>query len=259
MKISLWLWVVALVVAALAARYQRTTGPTVPITGEAALGAATFRYSLPRTHAGDGDQKVDIRPGAGDAEGVLEWQLLGAGDAWTRVPMRREGESLRADLPHQPMTGKLAYRVTLARGDARLTLPARHPAVIRFRGDVPPAVLLPHILAMIAALLLGARGALEVFNRPPRFRGLTDGTLAALLVGGFVLGPLVSWYAFHAPWGGFPLGNDPTDNKTLLAFLVWLAAAIAVRRAKRPGPWVVFAALVMFAVYLVPHSISMPR
>jgi uncharacterized membrane protein len=112
---------------------------------------------------------------------------------------------------------------------------------------------------MIGALLLAARAALEVFSRAPRFQGLTDWTLVVFFIGGLVLGPLVAWYAFRSAWSGFPVGNDPTDTKTLIALLGWLVAAVAVRRAKHPAPWVVGAALVTFAVYLIPHSISMPH
>lgn len=259
MKTTYWLWIIALVIAAFAAHYQRTTGPTYPLSGKAALGAATITYTLPRTHAGPGDQPVEIPSSAADAVGVLEWQPLGAGDTWTAVPMRRVGERLRADLPHRAMGGKIAYRVTLSRGGQRLVLPRRGSAVIRFRGDVPAWVLVPHILAMIVALLLAARVALEAFHRPPRFRALTDWTTAMLFIGGFVLGPLVEWYGFRRAWGGFPVGNDPTDNKTLLALVGWLAATLAVRRAKRPAPWVAFAALLTFLVYLIPHSVAMPR
>lgn len=259
MKATVWLWIVAVLVTVFLARHQRTTGPTYPISGKTSLGAATFKYRLERTHAGAGDQRIEIRPGAPEAEGTLEWRLLGSTGPWTSVAMRHEGGALVAAVPHQPAGGKVEYRVTLQGGDQQIVLPGKGPAVMRFRDDVPAWVLIPHILAMFGAMLLSTRAGLEAFNRPSKFRRLTDWTVVVLLIGGFIFGPLVTWYAFGSAWGGFPLGSDPTDNKTLLAMIGWLAAAIAVRRARHPSPWVVFAALLMFLVYLVPHSIAAPR
>jgi len=85
-------------------------------------------------------------------------------------------------------------------------------------------------------------------------------TLVGITLGGLVLGPIVQKYAFDAFWTGWPLGGDLTDNKTAAMWLAW-AAALAVR-GRRPDPadrvarWsTVLAALVMIAVYCVPHSL----
>jgi hypothetical protein len=88
---------------------------------------------------------------------------------------------------------------------------------------------------------------------------LTLRTLAATFLGGFPLGLLVSGYAFGQPWGGFPIGNDATDNKTLLAFLGWIIATLAVFRGRNPRATVLAAAALMLFVYLVPHSFAMPH
>jgi hypothetical protein len=77
-----------------------------------------------------------------------------------------------------------------------------------------------------------------------------------MIPGGFVLGPVVQKFAFGAYWTGWPFGGDWTDNKTLAALVAWLVAWAICRwwpRFQRPA--VLFAAIVMFAVYLIPHSI----
>lgn len=260
MKISLWLWIAALLVTLFVARHQRVTGPTYPISGTARLGGTAFAYVLERTHAGAGGHRVIVRPGAADAEGVLEWRVVGdaTGRQWAE-PMARQGETLVAELPHQPVTGKLAYRVTITRGADRVVLPPQGEAVIRFRNDVPAWVLIPHILTMFGAMLVSTRGGLELFHPKPRFRLYADTTVLLLIAGGIVLGCLVSGYAFGQPWGGFPLGDDPTDNKTLVALIGWIAAAIAARRTANPRGWIALAAIVLIAVYVIPHSVSMPK
>jgi uncharacterized BrkB/YihY/UPF0761 family membrane protein len=78
--------------------------------------------------------------------------------------------------------------------------------------------------------------------------------MALLVVGGLVLGPIVQKYAFDAYWTGWPFGTDLTDNKTAAAFLSWLIVWRYVGRSKQPWKWVLGAAVVTLAVFLIPHS-----
>jgi len=253
------LWLVSLLLTLVFGYWQRVSGPTWPLSGRAPLAGGSFAWRLERTHAGAGDHVVVVRPGAAGATGALEWREHGAPSAWTRLEMRRAGDALIAALPHRAPGGKLDYRVRIGSGGTGVTLPPGGQAVLRFRNDVPAWVLIPHIVCMLGALALGTRAALEAFRREPRLKGLTLRTIAALFLGGFPLGCAVSAYAFGRPWGGFPLGNDATDDKTLIAFLGWLAAGVAVFTLRRPRGWVVAAALLMLVVYLIPHSFAPPR
>ncbi len=75
-----------------------------------------------------------------------------------------------------------------------------------------------------------------------------------------ILGPFVQRDAFGEYWTGFPWGYDLTDNKTLIMWAVWIAAvALLGGGSKRVGvaarAAVLVAALVMTAVYLIPHSL----
>jgi hypothetical protein len=62
-------------------------------------------------------------------------------------------------------------------------------------------------------------------------------------------------FAFGVAWSGFPLGMDLTDNKTLIAFLFWIAALVAGRKGKAARPFVIAASLVTLLIFLVPHSL----
>ncbi|MGE5437947.1 MAG: hypothetical protein ACM3O3_12010, partial [Syntrophothermus sp.] len=55
-------------------------------------------------------------------------------------------------------------------------------------------------------------------------------------------------------WTGFPFGYDLTDNKTAIAFAGWLIALLAVLMKKRERVFIIFAAILMFIVFLIPHS-----
>jgi hypothetical protein len=165
------------------------------------------------------------------------------------------GGTLKAEMPLQPVAGKLMYRVEIQKGDQTVTLPGPDPIVIRFRGDVPVLVLILHLIAMFGAMLFAARAGLEYFSKEPKLRKLTYWTIGFLFVGGFILGPLMQYYSFNAWWTGWPFGTDLTDNKTAIALVAWIVAAAALSRSKKPARWSLGAAIIMFAVYLIPHSV----
>jgi hypothetical protein len=104
-------------------------------------------------------------------------------------------------------------------------------------------------------MLLSTRTGLEVFADQPQLKRLTGWSLAFLAVGGLVFGPIMQKFAFDAYWTGWPFGSDLTDNKTAVAVLAWLVAAFALRRSRKPKVWVVGAAVVVLAVFLIPHSL----
>jgi hypothetical protein len=116
--------------------------------------------------------------------------------------------------------------------------------------------MIPHILVMFLAMLWSNRAGLEALRPGGRLARLTSWSLGLMVLGGLVFGPAVQRYAFGQFWTGFPLGYDLTDNKTLIACLAWLAAAVALRRAGSAGRWwVLGAALVTLVIFMVPHSL----
>ena len=72
-------------------------------------------------------------------------------------------------------------------------------------------------------------------------------------MGGLILGPIVQKYAFNEWWAGIPFGWDLTDNKTLIAILVWLMA-LEMLRKKSSAFWVVVASIVTMVIFAIPHS-----
>ncbi|MBU1707483.1 hypothetical protein KKB28_06170, partial [bacterium] len=80
------------------------------------------------------------------------------------------------------------------------------------------------------------------------------GAAGLTLVGGMILGPVVQNYAFGAFWTGVPFGWDLTDNKTLIAMVGWVIAFIATRRNPPARIWVLGASLLMFIIFMIPHS-----
>ena len=74
-----------------------------------------------------------------------------------------------------------------------------------------------------------------------------------LFLGGMIFGPIVQKFAFDEFWAGVPFAWDLTDNKTLVAVLFWAFALWTNRTKPRPALTIV-AAIVMLAIYAIPHS-----
>jgi len=79
-------------------------------------------------------------------------------------------------------------------------------------------------------------------------------TLCLFIAGGFILGPIVQFYAFNELWTGIPFGWDLTDNKTLIALIFWIFAVVMNRKKERPL-YTALAAFVLLLVFSIPHSL----
>lgn len=253
MRSSAVLWILAVVLTLFSASWQRRTGPTHPIKGKATVAGQALSYRFERTHKGAGDQEVKFAAPEGVTAKVL-WRKHGGDPTFTELPMERRGGELVAELPWQPPAGVLKYRVVAEANGERVEIPADGVVTIRYTGDVPAPIMVTHILLMIAAMLLSARAGLECLAREPRLKLYTHLAIGVLFVGGFIFGPLVLKNAFGFWWTGWPIGTDITDNKTLVAMAGWLIALFGVHRMPRPRAWVAFGVLLLFLVFMIPHS-----
>lgn len=86
-------------------------------------------------------------------------------------------------------------------------------------------------------------------------------------IGTVPLGYYVAYVAFGTGWGGIPIGNDITDNKTLLMVIYWGILLLlrldiprkreSLRRVSNKGFVFLFllGILITIIVYMIPHSI----
>ena len=261
------LWVGAVLIMAGAAIYQRRTGPTYPLRGEVTVGADAYSYELVRSQETIERARVALpRPGSGSS-GTMTYRRYPTSDAFTTVPLAEEvgedGPELAGYLPIQPAAGKVEYYVELRTADGAARIPNEvgedANIILRYKDPVPAPLLIAHVIAMFFTVLIGMRTGLGALFAPGNIRTLVWVTLIGMTVGGLVLGPFVQKYAFGEYWTGFPWGYDLTDNKLLIMWVVWVAAASAlgVKPKRKAGPGRVtvgVAALVMTVVYLIPHS-----
>lgn len=247
-------WSLAVVITLASAVYQRMSGPTYPLRLRAGFGGAAESFRLPRSAETTGDAVVSV-PAPAPVQGWLDWKRFKTDDAWSRVPLVREGDRLVGRLPRQPAAGKIVYELSLQKAPEEAADSLPRPVVLRFKDPVPGWIIIPHVLIMFTGMLFSTAAGLAALDKKRNPRRLVLWTVALLFLGGFVLGPLVQKFAFGVAWAGFPAGSDLTDNKTLVAFLFWCAALIAGRKGRPARPFVLAASLVTILVFLIPHSL----
>jgi hypothetical protein len=235
------------------------TGPTYPKRGNVEIGSEKLNYALIRTWENEEHEadrhgaRISVEAPEG-IDGEIRYKRLGTNDEWTVLQMQRDEGEIYAMLPNQPAAGKLLYIVTLTDGVSFVEL-TDEPVRIRFKDYIPGWIPLPHVLLIFIALLFSTMTAVEAIRRGNRVMTYTLLTLLSMLIGGLIMGPIMQKYAFGAYWTGWPFGQDLTDNKTLVAFIVWLIAFLVLRRNPKNRFWPVFAAVITLAVFVIPHSV----
>ena len=248
------LWVIAVIFTVSLVIYQRATGPTYPVRGSVDIEGETVKFKLLRTHNTGINAPVEIQVASKSISGKVTYKRFKSFDEWTTVELKNKDGYLVSSIPFQPPAGKVEYHVSLFKNGKEYQL-NEEPAVIRFKGAVPAAVLTPHIFFMFFSLLFGVRAGMEAIFRRKDTLFYTGVALFTVTIGGLILGPIVQKYAFDAYWTGWPFGHDLTDNKTAVIFIFWLIAFLKLRKNPAHKTMVVVATVVMLIVYIIPHSV----
>lgn len=247
-------WTAALLITIAAAMYQRTTGPTYPKRVKAVIDGTEYPLSLKRSQTNTHPCRIKLEVPA-DVSGVLNYKRFRVDEEWTVLPMEHDGTVLSAMLPSQPAAGKLEYYLVLtAPSGQQVDIAREQPVIIRFKGNVPALIMIPHILIMFLAMLLSNLAGITAASGRTEQKRYGQWALWLLLAGGMILGPIVQKFAFGEFWTGIPFGWDLTDNKTLIAVIAWMVAVVMNRKQQRPA-YTVAAAIILLLVYSIPHSL----
>lgn len=245
-------WFIAFFVTIAAVIYQRMTGPTYPVDITITTDTTDYKFDLPRSHGGETDCLVEIEVPV-SFSGEIVYRRFPTAEPWDTIELMRVDDHLIAYLPQQPPAGKLEYHVNLREYDRPIELGLEENIVIRFKGEVPTWALMPHVIFMFLAMLWSNATGIQALTGIKAYKRNAFITLILFVVGGLILGPVVQKYAFGAYWTGWPFGEDLTDNKVLASVIVWIVAILVDRKKDRP--WLVIAAaLFLFAIYMIPHS-----
>lgn len=247
------IWALALVITLIAAIYQRKTGPTYPQSYKIQIGSDIYKGELLRTHAGDKECLLEVPIDDKEITGLILYKRYKTKDEYKPVSMVMYHGELCGVLPHQDKAGKLQYYIELMKDGKSYFIARDEPVVIRFRGDVPGYVMIPHILLLFLSMFFATLCGLYILFKQENFKKYVSWAFFTLLIGGFVFGPLMQWYAFGEFWTGIPFGFDLTDNKTLFVFAFWLWAYLANRKKTHPVP-VLVACIMTLVIFSIPHS-----
>jgi hypothetical protein len=252
------LWFLAFLITISAAIYQRMTGPTYPKRINVAVNTITQELKLVRSLSLG--QKPEVRLYLKDSnitaklffkrfKDAGEYQVA---DFTFKADPKHPG--FVAAVPQQPAAGKIQYYIEITDSNGPRSYQKENPVVIRFKGDVPALILIPHILLMFVAMLFSTLAGLMAAIKFPMYKKYGLWTLILFIAGGFILGPVVQYYAFNELWTGIPFGWDLTDNKTLIALIFWILAVVMNRKRERPL-YTILAAFILLLVFSIPHSL----
>ncbi len=265
------IWFLAFIITIGAAYYQRKTGPTYPKRVQVTINGTTTGIRLVRSLGLNERSEVKLGIEDTSVKAVLFYKRFRSDDEYVSSEFRyktypvnsfimnkifkmTQESGFFAEMPQQPAAGKLQYYIEITDSKGPQTILRETPVVVRYKGDVPGYILGPHILIMFIAMLFSTAAGLLALARVPSFRKYGLWTLILLGAGGIILGPLVQKYAFGELWTGVPFGWDLTDNKTLIAFLLWVLAVFMNIKKERPL-YTILAAIGLLLVYSIPHSL----
>jgi len=266
-----FLWFLAFVITVAAAIYQRETGPTYPKRLKVSLNGTTSELKLVRSLGLNEKPEVRLNTSDTTVKARLFYKRFKSDEEYqvtdfsykvypvhsaimNKVFKIYEEKGLFATVPQQPPAGKLQYYFEITDSKGTKTFLKDTPVVIRFKGEVPASVLVPHILLMFIAMLFSTLAGLMAIAKVSLYKRYALWTLILFIIGGFILGPLVQYFAFGELWTGVPFGWDLTDNKTLIALIFWVLAVVMNKRGDKPF-YTILAAIVLLLVFSVPHSL----
>lgn len=262
-------WFFAILLTITAVIYQRLTGPTNPKRVKFTIENIDYKVKFPRTSETlvtlteavqkDIQQRYSkfefkVNPVLQDNFTIkILYKRYPSGDSLQQLETINNNGVYSFEFPSQPPAGKLIYYPVVINNGSEVVLCEEEGVILRFKSPVPSFVLIPHILLMFIAMLLANYSGITAFFLYEKSVKYAYFVLITLGTGGLILGPIVQKYAFGAFWTGWPLGEDLTDNKTLVAFLFWVAAVV-LNRSKPRKYLLILAAVVTLLVYCIPHS-----
>ena len=266
---SALMWLLAAVITLACFTYQDKTGPTYPLEGKFESAHGVVEFKVLRSETIGTDLKIMfLDPVPEGVSGYVKYRRYKSDDSWSTIEMEkgafsfsRRGreefvEGMGAELPSlAERAGKYEFFVFVDDGEGEpVSLTSDKAIYARYKDSVPMLVLLVHITLIFVSMSLAIRTILETLIGG-NFKPYIWATIISLILGAFILGPLVQWYAFGVWWSGFPFGYDWTDNKVVVEMVFWLIAAFQNRGSRVNRGSVYLAGLVTLLVYFIPHSI----
>lgn len=266
---SILFWILAVIITIGCLSYQDKTGPTYPLEDTIEIYGENVHFKFLRSETIGTDLQIMLQdPVPAGISGYVKYRRFKSNDEWSTVQMepgtfefRRRWEvqtveGTGAKLPGLlERAGKYEFFVYITKENAdAISVTGDKPIYARYKAKVPAWALLVHILIIFISMAIGIRTVLEALVNG-KYKWMIWASIISLLLGGFVFGPVVQWYAFGVWWSGIPFGHDWTDNKVVFELVFWFIAAY-MNRGSRRNRWSVYiAGIATLLVYFIPHSI----
>ncbi len=249
-----WIWVFTVIVVLGGLIFQRVTAPSYPLEVVREVEGRTIRASLGRSSIGSEGQRVVIEGTSPDWEGDLLWRSVKTGGSFNRDPLRNLGAMRIGTIPPQARGESVEYRIELTIDHSIVRLPVQGTVITRFKGSSPAWVIVGHVLLIYCGLLFGTKAGLDALNLDNRSHLFARLSLLLFIMGGFVFGPLLKWFAYGRLWSGPPMGTDSTDIKVLALAVAWTLPVVFRLIHRQARPWILLASLLSILAFLMPHT-----
>lgn len=266
---SILFWILAIIITIGCLSYQDKTGPTYPLEDTIEIFGENIHFKFLRSETIGTDLQIMLKdPVPKGVSGYVKYRRFKSNDEWSIVQMEpgtfefkrrwevQNVEGKGAKLPGlKERAGKYEFFVFITKeGNEAISVTGDNPIFARYKASVPAWALLVHILTIFVSMAIGIRTVLEAIVNG-KYKWMIWASIISLLLGGFVFGPVVQWYAFGVWWSGIPFGHDWTDNKVVFELIFWFIAAY-MNRGNRRNRWSVYVAgVATLLVYFIPHSI----
>ncbi len=266
---SILFWILAVIITIGCLSYQDKTGPTYPLEDTIEIFGENVNFKFLRSETIGTDLQIMLQdPVPAGIYGYVKYRRFKSNDEWATVQMEAGSFEFRrrwevqtvqgtgAKLPSLlERAGKYEFFVYITKENAEpISVTGDKPIYARYKAKVPAWALLVHILTIFISMAIGIRTVLEALVNG-NYKWMIWASIISLLLGGFVFGPVVQWYAFGVLWSGIPFGHDWTDNKVVFELVFWFIAAY-MNRGSRRNRWSVYiAGIATLLVYFIPHSI----
>jgi len=232
--------------------FQRITGPTYPIKGNVKINNSVVRFKFLKSCTLGDNCEIFFE---GKIEGYVLYKKYRVDENYRKLDFVWDGKKSYVNLKlNLPKAAKIEYDVFIKNYYDYIKVNNK-PVVIRFKGYVPPYFLIPHIIFMYLFFLLSTYLFLKLNFINEFSKKIFYFSFTSFILGGFVFGPIVQYYAFDCFWSGFPYGYDLTDNKTLLTLILWFLPIYFIIKNKPIKKYYNIAYLSLILMYLIPHSL----
>jgi hypothetical protein len=182
------------------------------------------------------------------------------------IPPMAKGKKILYYIDIKDETGGLLARIPDDRAG---------PIKLKYEGNVPVFIVIPHIFLMFIAVYLASLALLDahqVVSKGERLLSMGRNfkwATVAVFFGGYPFGWAMNHFAFGTIWEGIPFGWDFTDNKTQIVFLYLVFLNLSMLGTlyknrfggnhfsdKTLGRLAIIGFALVLTIYIIPHSIQ---